>query len=451
MKLNILSKFLATSIVCLFLFSPCLSAQDKDPKIKDSKSKDLRALFMEMYNTAKLTNPKAKKPCYADALSIFNTIDKKKLLPSSKDNYKLSSYLEFDFKKINKDLDKVPIDQKFFPTKVDRLMDDYEKIVAVINDEPVINDEGFKHEFLDDLMEKSGGNFDKYQKSAKTGLKSLIASISDRFPIGGEHSFKQKQCKISIRSSISPIKLSYPKMHWQIETSIAIQCGCSENNAEKVKYAGWLYTADIEGVFTASEQNFKHSRVTNPKLREEVSCCPEKKEEETSGASFIPEAQDLIVNDDPPLIRLPSGFTLGAQLGVPIGDEADFFGLTYGAEVGYFHSLSKKFEIGATTGYTYYTSIKTDFGFETEGEGFIPITAKGAYNFSESFGVEAGLGYAVSTGGGEGGFIYSIGPVWRPLQNFSVLLGYVNIAFGEGSLGAYILTGRISLQKKQKK
>ncbi len=143
------------------------------------------------------------------------------------------------------------------------------------------------------------------------------------------------------------------------------------------------------------------------------------------------------------------GFSITVGAGPIIGDEADFFGFSYSAGIGYYQSLTEDFQIGATAGYSRYTGKETDFGFETEGESFIPLMAKASYNFSDAFGAEAGLGYAISASeGGEGGVTYSLGPFWRPLEAIVLFVGYRSIAFGEGSLGAFILSGRFSLSKK---
>ncbi|TXN37689.1 autotransporter outer membrane beta-barrel domain-containing protein [Flagellimonas hymeniacidonis] len=141
-------------------------------------------------------------------------------------------------------------------------------------------------------------------------------------------------------------------------------------------------------------------------------------------------------------------FSITIGGGPTIGDEADFFGFSYSAEMNYARRVSNRLRLLGGVGYTRYTGKETDFGFETEGESFIPITAKANYKLSDAFGAEAGLGYAISTGGGEGGITYSVGPFWRPLEAVLIALNYVNISFGEGSLGALMLSGRFSLSKK---
>lgn len=167
-----------------------------------------------------------------------------------------------------------------------------------------------------------------------------------------------------------------------------------------------------------------------------------------------PRAVQMEFEDDKPDSIFDSSWgdealSLTMGLGAPLGDEADFFGFSYSADLGYFHKVSDKFQIGATAGYTRYTGKETDFGFETEGESFIPINAKVNYRLSNAFGIEAGLGYAISASeGGEGGLMYSAGPFWRLSETVLIVLNYGNIAFGEGSLPAIMLSGRFSLSKK---
>lgn len=165
----------------------------------------------------------------------------------------------------------------------------------------------------------------------------------------------------------------------------------------------------------------------------------------------IPDHMEEEVANNEPIFDYTwagDGFSITTGMGLPIGDEADFFGFSYSAEMNYARRVSNRLRLLGGVGYTRYTGKETDFGFETEGESFIPITAKANYSLSEAFGVEAGLGYAISAGGGEGGLTYSFGPFWRPLETVLIAINYVNISFGEGSLGALMLSGRFSLSKK---
>ncbi|WP_420320879.1 hypothetical protein [Flagellimonas sp.] len=143
------------------------------------------------------------------------------------------------------------------------------------------------------------------------------------------------------------------------------------------------------------------------------------------------------------------GFSITAGVGTTLGEQADFFGLTYSAGLGYFHNLGNNFLIGATTEYQRFAGKELDGGFKTNGESFIPILITLAYLMTESFGLQSSLGYSFSAGdGGEGGLTYGFGPFWKPLEAVILVLAYRNIAFGEGSLGALILNARFSLSKK---
>jgi len=226
------------------------------------------------------------------------------------------------------------------------------------------------------------------------------------------------------------------------------ECPCiPEGDATEIKNAFFTISCtSVESVLT--DRQGPLGDPINPRIdiiSEE--CCSAKKEEENYSARN--DANDDIVAFAFDYDWAGDGFSITVGGGPTIGDESDFFGFSYSGDLGYLHKVSDRFQIGATAGYTRYTGKETDFGFETEGESFIPIKAKASYGLSNAFGVEAGLGYAISASeGGDGGLIYSAGPFWRPLEAVLIAINYVNISFGEGSLGALMLSGRFSLSKK---
>lgn len=491
----------------LFLFgAPLVNAQQAKKKnsraYRDSvltlRRNNLDAVFTKLLMDAVIKNPAPTSSCQPN--EIVKKIDQLLKKDENIQNTSTINLINFvDIKAMEPGyfrVDLPKVDKGGFKTEMDKMLNEFEKA----------------ERYTDFVTRITGDNLGALSKAERKKVRDIYLFLKYTLTDEQEHRMDLEKeirfddCIAQVATSMKTTAFEYPNITYELKISIYLSCNCSEGKGSlSVKSGVFDYIATSKGIYSGSVITFGNP--INPHIAiRNIYCCPddttkkteetalanpEKEEtvsdsdfikdthqifltpdavnqyrnyvvkEETSRASFIPEAQDLIVNDDPPLISLPSDniftphgssfFTLGAQAGVPIGDEADFFGFAYGAEVGYFYDVSKKFEIGATTGYTYYTGKETDFGFQTKGEGFIPITAKGSYNFSDSFGVEAGLGYAISTGGGEGGFVYNIGPVWRPLQNFSALLGYINIAFGEGSLGAFILTGRISLQKRQRK
>lgn len=131
-------------------------------------------------------------------------------------------------------------------------------------------------------------------------------------------------------------------------------------------------------------------------------------------------------------------WVIDASFGLPTGDSADFYSFSYSIGFGYYFGISdSSFYAGAEAGYLRFTGKDTDFGFETDGAGFIPIQAKVGYNISESFGLEGGGGYAVSADGGDGDAIYSVGFNWYPVEKltFSTTFSSVGGDFDEFAIG----------------
>lgn len=117
-----------------------------------------------------------------------------------------------------------------------------------------------------------------------------------------------------------------------------------------------------------------------------------------------------------------SGFTLGANIGMPVGDIEDYSDFKVGADIAYRYNLTPMFDVGGLLGYSRFFIDDADSPFgsiETTDIEFLPIAASGRVNFALFFaGVD--LGYAIGLDdGNDGGFFY------RPLVG--VKLGPVGV------------------------
>jgi hypothetical protein len=113
-------------------------------------------------------------------------------------------------------------------------------------------------------------------------------------------------------------------------------------------------------------------------------------------------------------------FKVGVNAGLPMGDAKDAFSVNLGADVAYMWKITDKFSAGATTGfstylakdYTYTTVVMTPYPTiqEVTSKGknasYIPVAGTAQYSLTDKFFVGADLGYAVSVGEGDGGFLY---------------------------------------------
>ena len=112
-------------------------------------------------------------------------------------------------------------------------------------------------------------------------------------------------------------------------------------------------------------------------------------------------------------VNAQEGFTVGAHVGLPIGDIGDFSNFNYGIDAAYLWNVGEGFDVGVASGYTNFSAgddqtIDTGFGtitVESESFGFIPIAGAARYSFSDSWFAGADLGYALATEG-DGGIYY---------------------------------------------
>lgn len=99
-------------------------------------------------------------------------------------------------------------------------------------------------------------------------------------------------------------------------------------------------------------------------------------------------------------------FKLGAHFGLPTGDISEVYSVNAGVDVAYVWKVAPKFDLGITSGYSYYF-VKSKYSDYTDGEGIIPLAATGQYSIDGKLFLGADLGYAFFTGkNSDGGAFY---------------------------------------------
>ena len=135
-----------------------------------------------------------------------------------------------------------------------------------------------------------------------------------------------------------------------------------------------------------------------------------------------------------------SGFKLGANLGLPVGDASDYSSFTAGIDASYLWPVAADFNLGVATGaqmwfgktvdYPGYGSVKVDNSLT------IPIAASGQYRFTPEFSLAVDLGYAFATeDGAEGGFYYAPKAAYH-FGPSEVNLSYRGISQNGGTVGS---------------
>ncbi|MFC2721199.1 MAG: outer membrane beta-barrel protein [Flavobacteriaceae bacterium] len=103
--------------------------------------------------------------------------------------------------------------------------------------------------------------------------------------------------------------------------------------------------------------------------------------------------------------KTDSGFRLGVNAGIPVGDFGKLTTFTAGVDVAYLYPLAENFRLGVATGYSHYFGKKTKTDLilvtlknEVPDVGIIPVAATAEYTFGGSnVFLGADLGYAFFT------------------------------------------------------
>ena len=128
--------------------------------------------------------------------------------------------------------------------------------------------------------------------------------------------------------------------------------------------------------------------------------------------------------------------TVGAHVGLPMGDIDESFSLNAGVDVAYMWSIDDKFQVGATAGYTTYTAKERTIGpIKIKGDNisFIPVAASAQYLLADKFFVGADLGYAIAAGENKDGGLYYQPKLGYNADAFQVFVGYKGISVDDST------------------
>lgn len=127
------------------------------------------------------------------------------------------------------------------------------------------------------------------------------------------------------------------------------------------------------------------------------------------------------------------GFKIGVHAGLPIGTFGDFYSFNAGVDAAYMWPVADKFQLGATTGYSYFAG-KEFLGVKVNG-GFVPVAASGQYSFTDNLFGGLDLGYAAYAGDGNGdGGVYYQAKFGYQADAYELYAGYKAISATGGSV-----------------
>lgn len=155
-----------------------------------------------------------------------------------------------------------------------------------------------------------------------------------------------------------------------------------------------IFAAPLEYIYTLIED-----KVT---INATAQCC-----DGTNKISYVDPSKNADSNDD------KGYFQIGTFVGLPIGEEKDFYSMVLGAELSYLFNINNNLSLGPEVGFTRFTG--KDIGeFKTEGLSFIPVGGIIKYSFSEKIAVEGHIGYSFFTEENvDDGLNYGVGIGWE--------------------------------------
>lgn len=133
------------------------------------------------------------------------------------------------------------------------------------------------------------------------------------------------------------------------------------------------------------------------------------------------------------LSNAQSGFTLGAHVGLPVGDASDVSSFTLGVDGAYRWPVAAEFNLGIATGYSAWLGKTVTYPYigdvKYDTLSLVPIAASAQYMFTPQFslGVDLGYGFLFANGESDGGFYYQPKAAYHfgPSQ---VNLGYAGVS-----------------------
>ena len=142
-------------------------------------------------------------------------------------------------------------------------------------------------------------------------------------------------------------------------------------------------------------------------------------------------------------------FKIGAHLGIPVSTIAsDFYNVNLGLDVAYLWNISDKLQIGATSGFSYYSG-KDDYTFwisspngsyeltgVVDNRTILPLAGSLKYNFTEKIFAGADLGYAFFLSGtSDAGSLYFQPKAGLNFVKNEIYISYKGLSKGGETIG----------------
>ena len=324
MKTKRIINFLLTFF--LFIGLSNVVAQDRDDPygycLNPDAAKELFTAFKEMHKNAKVQNFKDDKTCKVKDLIAIEKKRKYQMVHERD----AASIVNGMVTLIQVPKTKEKIDKGFLPSLSD-------KALQAISKSKSFSD------FVTGFTGKSTGDIRGEWKDPKSGMvykdKDQLRRLYDKLKrIFTKQVFSvdvynqvEGNCRVKRESSFRISKYSFPKVTWQLKTTVNIKCVCQNGNDNtEIKSGSYEYVSTYSGVYTSTKISFE--KPVNTKINvKSLECCGYKSPIEDS--SYI----------DPMPVELPDqtiGFTGG------LGFENDFEEISYCLGAEYLKRISDK-------------------------------------------------------------------------------------------------------------
>jgi hypothetical protein len=113
-----------------------------------------------------------------------------------------------------------------------------------------------------DDLQKLRTLFDKHPLKIKKTSTTVIES-------------KLGKCSVKATVKMTPTKYDYPKVSWNLETAVRIDCPCEGKTSRNLKYAYFVITGKVDGNLATTTASFEKLRDAKTELLAVICCSPQ--------------------------------------------------------------------------------------------------------------------------------------------------------------------------------
>jgi len=414
------------TVLVILTYSVCISmatAQEESnnnemkpfeikPTTKGEFEKNINGVFLRMLESAEY--PKDKMCVSAEIFKLAND-EMKKIITEGKGFIEDYHFLSDEYKKMD-------LFTKYENYDIDRLAKKYDKGSFKTFESRLSHARANNNTFISFVFAITGKDVGQLKDDDLDSLKYAYEDRSGRsgvYNVDGAFKKLNENCDMEVFANYYIKEVSYPNVVSEFYITVDIYCKCDDKGKIKLKKSNYQYVAEVNGIRTDKSHIYKVPSRSKINVKS-VECCPGKEKEKESKTAL---------DDD------NGYFEVSAHVGLPLGDEKDFYSLNIGANAVYLFNLSEHFSTGVGAGYTHFTPKEFTVGsttFKGEGISYVPIFGVAQYDLTENINLRGTVGYALSTDNNvDGGLNYSVGIGWNPIPGLTIRPELDFISLGE--------------------